>query len=157
LPHAEDLISCLQGAQCFSKQNFHRGYHQHRVHLDSIEKTALICPDGLYERRVMPIGMANAPSEFMRFMTDHLSKHINNGYCIVFLGNIMIYYKDPKTHKKQVQAVLDSVRQEGFRLQKEVCQFGQAEAPFLRSMVNGNCVLMTTENITLITDWPDPA
>ena len=32
LPHPEDLIACLQGIQCFSKMDFHRGYRQHRVH-----------------------------------------------------------------------------------------------------------------------------
>ena len=155
--HPEDLIARLQGAKCFSKLDFHSGYHQHRMHPDSIEKTAFIGPDGLYEWLVMPFGLANAPSEFMRLMTDLLRKHIDDGYCIVFLDDIMIYSKDPETHEKHAQAVLDSVRREGFRLQSEKCWFGKTEAPFLGFMVNGNGVSMTTEKITAIADWPDPA
>jgi hypothetical protein len=69
-------------------------------------------------------------------MTDLLRKHIDNSYCIVFLDNIMIYSKDPETDHKHMLAVLDSVRQEGFRLQSEKYQFGKAEAPFLGLMVN---------------------
>ena len=114
LPHPEDLIARLQGAKCFSKLDFHSSYHQHRMHTDSIEKTAFIGPDGLYEWLVMPFGLANAPSEFMRLMTELLRKHIDGGYCIVFLDDIMIYSKNEESHEKHVQEVLDSVRRDGF-------------------------------------------
>jgi hypothetical protein len=87
LPHPEDLIAHLQGAKCFSKLYFHSSYHQHPMHPDPIEKTAFIGPDGLYEWLVRPFGLANAPSEFMRLMTDRLRKHIDGGYCIVFLDD----------------------------------------------------------------------
>jgi hypothetical protein len=156
LPHSEDLIARLQGAQFFSKLDIHSVYHQHRVHPDLIEKTAFIRPDGSYKWLVMPFGLANATSGFMRVMTDNLRKHIEEGYSIVFLDNIMIYSKDQQTHEKHVQAVLDSVGWKGPRLQSEKCQFGYAEAPFLRFMVNGSGVSMTTK-ITAIVDWPDPA
>jgi hypothetical protein len=156
LPHPDDHIARLQGGQCFSKLDFHCGYHQHCVHQNSIEKTAFVRLTGLYESLVMPFGLANAPREFMRLMTDLLKKHINNGYFIVFMDDIMIYSKDPETHKKHGQVVLNSVRWEGFRLQRQKCQFRNAEAPFLRFMVNRAGVSMTTEKITAIADWPDP-
>jgi hypothetical protein len=78
-------------------------------------------------------------------------------YCIVFLDDIMIYSKDPETHEKHVQAVLDSICLEGFRLQSEKCQFGNSKAPFLGFMVNVNGVSMTTEKNTMIADWTHPA
>jgi putative transposase len=90
LPHLKDLIAWLQRARCFFKLDFHSGYHQHCMHPDSIEMTAFIGPDGLYEWLLMPFGVANAPSEFMRLMTDLLRKHIDDGYYIVFLEDIMI-------------------------------------------------------------------
>jgi hypothetical protein len=89
-------------------------------------------------------------------MTDLLRKHIDGGYCIVFLDDIMIYSKNEEAHEKHVQAVLDSVRRDGFRLQSENCQFGRAEAPFLGFKVNGSGVSMTSEKIAAIADWPDP-
>ncbi|KAF8249176.1 hypothetical protein K440DRAFT_641530 [Wilcoxina mikolae CBS 423.85] len=54
--------------------------------------------------------------------------------------------KDQETH---VQAILDSIRQEGFRLQSEKCQFSRVEAPFLGFMVNGS-VSMAAEKIAAI-------
>jgi hypothetical protein len=90
-------------------------------------------------------------------MTELLRKHIDGGYCIVFLDDIMIYSKNEESHEKHVYAVLDSVHHEGFRLHSKQCQFGRTEAPFIGFKVNGSGVSMTSEKITAIADWPDPA
>jgi hypothetical protein len=127
------------------------------MHPDSIEKTAFIGPDGLYQWLVRPFGLANTPSEFMRLMTELLRKHIDGGYCIVFLDDIMIYSKNEESHEKHMQAVMDSIRRKGFRLQGKKCQFGQAEAPFLGLKVNGSGISMTSEKVATIADWPEPA
>jgi hypothetical protein len=62
----------------------------------------------------MPFGLPNAPSEFMRLMTEHVRKHIDGGYSIVFLHDIMIYFKNEHSHEKHVEAVLHAVRRDGF-------------------------------------------
>ena len=89
LPHPEDLIAKLHGMKCFTKLDFWDGFLQHRCHLETIEKTAFIGPDALYKWLVMPFGVANAPSEFMRLMADLLFDHIDKGYCIVFIDDIL--------------------------------------------------------------------
>ena len=81
LPHPEDLMAKLHGMKLFTKLDFTSGFHQHRLNPDSIEKTAFIGLDALYEWLVMPFGAANAPSEFMRLMMDLLHEHIEKGYC----------------------------------------------------------------------------
>ena len=63
LPHPEDLITRLHGMKRFTKLDFWSGFHQHRCHPDTIEKTAFIGPDVFYEWLVMPFRAANAPSE----------------------------------------------------------------------------------------------
>jgi hypothetical protein len=91
LPLPDDLLNKLQESRCFSKINFFSSYHQHRMHPDDVEKTAFVGPDGLWEWLVMPFGRSNAPAEFMRLRYDVLKKHIDKGYCIVFLDDILIY------------------------------------------------------------------
>lgn len=59
-----------------------RRFYQIPVHLDSIEKTAFITPDGQYEFLRMPFGWANAPSVFQRAINTTLcgrSKVYNRG------------------------------------------------------------------------------
>ena len=145
LPHPEDLIARLQGATQFSKLDFHSGYHQQRMHPDSIEKTAFIGPDGLYEWLVMPFGVSNAPSEFTRMMAQLLRPH--GGYCIVFLDDIMIFSKTVEQHRKDVALVLDTIRKGGYRLNPEKCEFGKTSAPFLGFHVSGDGITMNDEKI----------
>jgi hypothetical protein len=154
LPHPEDLINRLTGMKRFSKLDFFSGYHQHRMHPDSIEKTAFIGPDGLYEWLVMPFGLANAPSEFMRLVNKMLEQP--SKYCIVFLDDIMIFSRTDAEHEKHVATVLDTLRRKGFRLKESKCAFGPEEALFFGFEVDGAGVSMTEEKVKAISHWPDP-
>src|SRR5258705_561488 len=131
LLHPEDLIAKLHGMRRFSKLDFFAGFHQHRNHSESIEKTAFMGPDGLYEWLVMPFGAGNATSEAIRLTSDLLSEHINNGYCICIIDDILIFSKNDEDHERHTKAVLDTIRKAGFRLQEEKCSFGRKTAPFL--------------------------
>lgn len=106
LPYPEDLITMLHGMNRFTSLDFWSGFPQHRCHQDTIEKTAFIGPDALYEWLVMPFGAANAPSESMRLMADLLIEHTDKGYCIVFFDDILIYSKNIEDHERHVKAVM---------------------------------------------------
>ena len=49
------------------------GYWQIKVHPQSQEKTAFVTNQGLFEFRVMPFGLMNAPAVFQRLMQQVLS------------------------------------------------------------------------------------
>jgi hypothetical protein len=158
LPLPEDLLNRLQGSRFFSKIDFFSSYHQHRMHPDDIEKTAFMGPDGLWEWLVMPFGLTNAPAEFMRLMYDVLKKHIDKGYCIVYLDDILIYSKTAQEHDRHVRAILDTLRKEGFRLGSDKCEFGRARATFLGFEVDGqdDAIKMTAAKVRAVADWPYP-
>ncbi|GJQ98998.1 hypothetical protein Tco_0521983 [Tanacetum coccineum] len=62
LPKIDDLFDQLQGACPFLKIDFRSGYHQLRVHVDSIPKIAFRTRYRHFESTVMPFGLTNAPA-----------------------------------------------------------------------------------------------
>ena len=61
LPRVDDLLDRLGDARYFTTLDFASGCWQIGVDPGSQEKTAFIVPQGLYEFRVMPFGLSNAP------------------------------------------------------------------------------------------------
>ena len=68
LPRVDDLLDQLGNSRYFTTLDLASGYWQIRVAPGSREKTAFITPYGLFQFRVIPFGLTNAPAVFKRLM-----------------------------------------------------------------------------------------
>lgn len=126
-----DQIDQLAGGKYFHTLDMASGFHQIPISPESIEKTAFITPDGLYEYLTMPFGLCNAPSVYQRCINRASGPFLNPGSLDNGIDSIAQVYIDDVISKSYdfpsgfsyLEIIFIALRDSGFSINIEKCSF----------------------------------
>ena len=105
LPRLDVTLDALNGATWFSTLDLKSGYWQVELEAGAKEKTAMSVRKGLWQFKVMPFGLCNAPATFERLMEAVLSG-LPWETCLVYLDDIIVHAASFEDHIENLCRVL---------------------------------------------------
>ncbi|UYV63918.1 K02A2.6-like [Cordylochernes scorpioides] len=155
LPCIDDALDSLAGSSYFSTMDLRSGYWQIEVDEKDREKTVFITPDRLYEFRVMPFGLCNAPATFER-MIDSVLRSIKWNMCLCYLDDIVVYAPTFEEHIRRLQLVLKCIQKAGLSLNHKKCLFGSRRINILGHLVDANGIHPDPGKVEAVSKFPRP-
>ncbi|KAJ8029627.1 hypothetical protein HOLleu_29069 [Holothuria leucospilota] len=132
IPDPEEIYTKLSKDHYFTKIDLTKGYYQVPMAVDSKQYTAFITHDGLYQFRVMPFGLVNAPATFSRIMRAllHGMSNVNN-----YIDDILIHTGTWGEHLTILKELLKRLRKVNLTARPKKCFVGYEEIEFLGHIV----------------------
>ncbi|GBM27783.1 Retrovirus-related Pol polyprotein from transposon 297 [Araneus ventricosus] len=155
LPGIDDTLDALNGSQWFSTLDLKSGYWQVEIQPEDKEKTAFTTGQGLWQFKVMPFGLCNAPATFERLMETVL-RGLTSEACLVYLDDIIIVGRTFQEHLNNIRKVFQRLQKANLKLSPKKCRFFRKEVSYLGHIISADGVKTDPEKTKAVVDWPRP-
>jgi hypothetical protein len=155
LSYINILFDQLADARVFSKVDLRSGYHQIKIRLEDVTKTAFSTRYGLYEYLVMSFGLTNAPANFMYLMNSVFMPELDK-FVVVFIDDILVYSKNEEEHARHLHVILQRHRDHQLYAKFSKCAFWLREVPFLGHIISTEGIVVDPSKVQEVLDWKSP-
>ena len=155
LPRIEDNLDALKGAKFFSTLDLISGYWQVEMAPEDKEKTAFCTKYGLFQFKVMPFGLSNAPGTFERLMETVL-RGMQWERAVLYLDDIIVFSDRVEEHLKRLEEILQRLRAANLMLKPSKCHFFKRQVEFLGHIVSQDGVSTDPHKVEAVKEWPIP-
>ena len=118
-------------------------------------KTAFATHSGLFQFRVMPFGLCNAPATFERLM-DRVLQGLRWSRCLVYLDDIISFGGTFGTALSNLTLIFERLRLYGLQLKSSKCHLFRESVPFLGHIVGRRGLECDPKKIEDVKSWPVP-
>uniref|UniRef100_A0A0W0FB80 Reverse transcriptase domain-containing protein n=1 Tax=Moniliophthora roreri TaxID=221103 RepID=A0A0W0FB80_MONRR len=137
-----ELLDKLKGAKVFMKLDLRNGYNNMWIKDGDQWKAAFKMNQGLFEPTA--------------FMNDILSDFIDEGWCVVYMDDILLFSTDQEEHQERTERLMQRIRKHDLYFKPEKCKFNVREVIFLGMVIWPNYVTMDPVKLAGIAEWEPP-
>ena len=153
IPRIADCIDQIGNAKFVSTFDMLKGYWQVPLTQRAREISAFVTPSGLYQYKVMPFGMKNAPATFQR-MVNKLVRDIDG--CEGYIDDVVIFSDNWSDHIHQIKRFFQIMREAKLTINLMKSEFGKATVKYLGHIVGQGQVRPLDAKIQTIVKYPIP-
>lgn len=127
------------------------------MHPQDKEKTAFVTGlGGVWQFKVMPFGLCNAPATFERMM-EIVLQGLTGKICLVYIDDVIVFGKTFEEESNNLRIVFERFIKYGLKMSPKKCKIFQKEVNFLGHVVSAQGVQTDPEKIKAIREWPQLA
>jgi len=153
MPNTDEIFSRLAGSKYFTKIDLSKGYWQVPLPEDCKQFTAFTTLQGLFQFKVMPFGLVNAPATFSRMMRKLLKgmDNVEN-----FIDDVIVYTDTWDYHVKLVKDVLQRLKDANLTMRPSKCFVGYGSLECLGHVIGNEELQTDPDKLAAIRDAPIP-
>ncbi|KRY46609.1 Retrovirus-related Pol polyprotein from transposon 17.6 [Trichinella britovi] len=155
LPQLDATLDALAGAKWFTTSDLASGYWQVEVDKRDREKTAFATPLGLYQFKVMPFGLCNAPGTFQQLMERTLSGLVGKS-CLVYLDDIIVFSTTEEEHLTRLEEVFQRLKGVGLKIKPQKCQLMKKKVVYLGHVITPEGIGTDSQKTAAVRQWRTP-
>lgn len=160
IPDMYGIVRKASSGYLFSTLDARNSFWHVRLRREDQPKTAFVSMGRQYMFNVMPMGLKGAPATLTRALSTTLREQIQSGNVFVFYDDIVICTNEStdqvRFHLKTLTEVLQKLRQDGWKMNREKCRFMKHEVQMLGHLVKQGEIRVTPAFQAEMKGWPEP-
>ena len=131
------------------------GYWQCKMAPQSKDRSAFNSHMGLFEFKVLPYGMCNAPATFQRLIKIVLRVFLWER-CLCYIDDVIVFGETFEKTLENLELVFGRFRSANLKLKPNKCTLFQTEVLFLGHMVSNKGISYDPGKVASVENWPVP-
>ena len=155
IENLNDMLHNLANSESFSKIDIANAFFCIELEENSKKYTAFSALSRHFEFNRMGFGLNSAPYGFSRAIATALGDLLGAS-CFSFFDDILLKGKDFTEHYDNLKAVLQRLKETGFKIKLSKCEFFIPEVEYLGFKISKHGILCHPDKISVVKRWKQP-
>ncbi|MBW0505625.1 hypothetical protein O181_045340 [Austropuccinia psidii MF-1] len=137
IPRIQETLTQLSKSKYITSMDALKGFHQNVLIPKTKKLLIIITHCGIYDYLRIPFGIKNASSHYQRMMNTIFPTELSEGWLIIYIDDIIIFYDSWSLHLERLSRVLDKATGVNTKISLKKCNFDFEELKALGHIVSG--------------------